>query len=355
MDLQKLHKLVDNFHLHSILCVGDIMLDEYISGPVERLSPEAPVPVIRRTDVRQVLGGVGNVAANLAALGCETSVLYAVAQDPEAEQIKQMLDEKNVTAYPFTAGLLTTKKQRIIAQKQQICRLDSEEPLHLNKQQEDNIIHKVSSILPRINSILISDYNKGLITPRIVQEIIKMANEQHKYVLIDPKGSDYTKYKGATLIKPNLGEFKTAMKQIVPDRHDIDGLDPAEPQDLEEIKKLTEIMRKELNIQNVVVTLGEHGMLGSNAEGIIYRPTVAKSVSDVSGAGDTSLAVLGAALSGWTKLEDSLDLANIGAGIVVGKEGTATLFSKELKTTIRNMFNSESSNLWQQTQNLQRE
>ncbi|MBQ3696047.1 MAG: hypothetical protein II938_03675 [Alphaproteobacteria bacterium] len=348
-NFQKLDRIVDSFPINSVLCVGDMILDEYISGPADRLSPEAPVPVIRRQNVRQVLGGVGNVAANLAALGCTTSVLYAVAEDSEANQIKQMLSDRHINAYPFTAGLMTTKKQRIMAHKQQICRIDSEEPLYLTKQQEDKIIYQVSSLLPHINIVLISDYNKGFISPRVVQGIIQAANDQHKYILVDPKGSDYTKYQGATLIKPNFGEFKTAIKRLDPDITEVDALNPAHEQDLEKIKQLTSFMRKKLNTRSIVVTLGEHGMLASDETTTLYRPTVAKAVSDVSGAGDTSLAVLGAALGSCTTLENALDLANIGAGVVVAKEGTSTLSSSELKTTIRSMFNNEPTTFWAKT------
>jgi D-beta-D-heptose 7-phosphate kinase/D-beta-D-heptose 1-phosphate adenosyltransferase len=348
-NFQRLDKLVGFFPSNNILCVGDMMLDEYISGPADRLSPEAPVPVIRRKDVRQVLGGVGNVAANLAALGCQTSVYYAVAQDHEADQIKQMLAAKNITAYPFTAGLMTTKKQRIMAYKQQICRIDSEEPLKLSKQQEDMIIHQISSLLPHANLVLLSDYNKGLITPRVAQGIIQAATEQHKPVLVDPKGNDYTKYAGATLIKPNLNELKTAVKQLVPQDTDVDTLNLTTPNGIEKVQEFATLLREKLGIEQAVVTLGEYGMLASDTHGTIYRPTTAKAVSDVSGAGDTSLALLGASFVSGTPLENSLDLANIGAGIVVGKQGTATLSAGELRTTLRNMFNAEPTTLWSKT------
>ena len=348
-NFQKLDSLVSLFSTNNVLCVGDMMLDEYVSGPADRLSPEAPVPVIRRQKVRQVLGGVGNVAANLSALGCNTAVFYAAANDPEADRIKQMLATNNVTAYPFTAGTTTTKKQRIIAQKQQICRIDSEAPLNLTKQQEDKIIHQVSTLLPHINTVLISDYNKGLITPRVAQGIIQQAIQHNRAVFVDPKGSDYTKYRDATLIKPNLNELKIAMRQLAPELDGIDTLDPSKPQDIEKIKGLANTLREKLNIQQAVITLGEHGMLASNQTETIYRPTTARAVSDVSGAGDTSLALLGASFISGTSLENSLDLANIGAGIVVGKEGTAILSKQELKSTLKSMFNNESTTVWLQT------
>ena len=349
MNFKRLYELVDSFPISSVLCVGDMILDEYICGQIKRISPEAPVPIIQQKNAYSTLGGVGNVAANLAALGCETSVFYADAQDLESTKVKEMLDEQHIHVYRILAGVQTPRKQRIIARNQQVCRIDFETPLNLTKQQEDKIIHQVSSLLPHVNTVLIADYNKGLITPRIAQGIIQAANEQHKYILVSPKGTDYEKYKGATLIKPNLTEFKTAMKQIHPESSEIETLDPADNQDLQKIKQLVPIMREKLDTSNLVVTLGDQGMLASNQDGIIYRPTIKKSVSDISGAGDTALAVLGATLGSCASLENAMDLANIGAGVVIEKEGTATLSSRELKTSIRNMFNNEPTTFWVKT------
>ena len=168
---------------------------------MNRLSPEAPVPVIRRNGLRQVLGGVGNVAANLADLGCHTTVFYAAGDDGDGYQIKKMLSEKNIEAHPLITDTVTTKKQRIIARKHQICRVDTEEPLQLTKQQEDKVLYQINSLLPRVNVVLISDYNKGFLSPRLTQNIIQSALKNSRFVLVDPKGTDYQKYKGASLIK----------------------------------------------------------------------------------------------------------------------------------------------------------
>ena len=336
----ELNNIINIFNTVNVLCVGDMMLDEYISGPAERLSPEAPVPVIRRKNIKQVLGGVGNVAANLAALGCGTSVFYAAGDDTDAFQISKMLVEKGINGHPTITNSVTTKKQRIMAHKQQICRVDTEEPLQLTKQQEDKIIYQIKSLIPTHNIVLLSDYNKGFITPRIAQEIIKETVKNQKYVLVDPKGNDYSKYKGATLIKPNLNELKTAIQQMNPEMAEMD-ISPTNKTGLQNIKELAIQLRKQLGIQKAVVTLSENGMLGSEEGQTIYRPTLAHAVYDVSGAGDTSLAVLGAALGSNTSLENALDLANIGAGIVVAKEGTATLSTEELRTSLKSLFHTE--------------
>ncbi len=354
INLRKLNGIVDLFHSNHILCVGDIMLDEYISGPANRLSPEAPVPVIKQTHHRRVLGGVGNVAANLAELGCKTTVLYACGADSDAAKIKDMLGQKGIEAHPLVTETITTKKQRIMANKQQICRLDFEEPLTLSKQQEDKLIYQATSLLPQVNLVLLSDYNKGLITPRVAQGIIQAAQKTGKYVLVDPKGNDYTKYQGATLIKPNLSELKTAVAVLDPKSAiRAENVNPETAEGIEQIKALSETLRTKLNIQKSVITLSEYGMLGSEKDKSFYRPTMAKDVSDVSGAGDTSLAVLGAALATNSSLEDAMDLANIGAGVVVAKEGTATLSKPELTVAMKNLFLSEKSTSFAQNWNKQ--
>lgn len=340
-NLQKLDNIVNMFHMNNALCIGDIMLDEYISGSADRISPEAPVPVIRCTNTRQVLGGVGNLAANLNALGCQTAVFYAIGKDSDGEQINKMLSEKGIITYPFQTNNITTKKQRIIAQKQQICRIDHEEPLSLTRQQEDKIIHHITSLMPKYNIIFLSDYNKGLITPYVAENIIKQANTMHKNIFVDPKGTNYHKYNKATLVKPNFNEFKTAIKHNLPtETGNIDTLNT------ESVKTMAEKLRQKLKLEKIVVTLGEQGMVGIENNKAIYRPTTAHSVSDVSGAGDTSLAVLGASLGTGTSLENAIDLANIAAGIVVGKEGTAILSSTELKKTLNDMFHTQPTTFW---------
>ena len=344
-DFQKLDRIAEMIPTNKVLCVGDMMIDEYISGPADRLSPEAPVPVIRRKSLKRVLGGVGNVVANLKALGAESSVFYGIGPDNEGQEIQKMLQKNDVIGYPYVVASVTTKKQRIIAQKQQICRIDTEEPFVLTKQQEDKIVHQVSTLLPEYNVVVLSDYNKGFISPRVAQGIIQEAKKQGKPVLVDPKGIDYKKYQGATLIKPNLNELKTAISVLLPDVVSVRDLDPSKTEQLEQIKQVADLLRKTLNAEQMVVTLGENGMIGLNDSEVVHLPTQAKSVSDVSGAGDTSLSLLASVAPFGVALEDAIHLANIGAGIVVSKEGTATLPLAELRHTIRNMQHSYSASI----------
>ena len=178
---------------------------------------------------------------------CQTLCLYAAAKDAESVKIEQMLSENGIKSYPFPAATMTTKKQRVLAFGRQLCRIDSEKPLTLTKQQEDKIIYQATSLYPRVNLVLISDYDKGLITPRIAQALIQEANKQHKPILIDPKGDNYFKYAGATLVKPNLEKLKTAIRQIAPNIVGLNQLDPAHPEDIEKIKQLAILFKDNLN------------------------------------------------------------------------------------------------------------
>ncbi len=338
--LRRFTTIINAFPCNKVLCIGDIMLDEYIAGLTERISPEAPVPVIHHLQTKRVLGGVGNVAANLTALGCQASIVSAIGNDSDGQYIENMLQQQSIHPFSHKVCPLTTKKQRIIAQKQQVCRVDFEEKLHLSKQQEDKIIYQIAQLLPQHNVVILSDYNKGLLTPRLTQTVIQMAQKQQIPVLVDPKGNNYRKYEGASLIKPNLKELNTAIQSLSPNLCTHLHLDPSQKTDLKKIQNMAHLLRQILHIDQVVVTLSEHGMVGSCANsGDIYRPTAAKAVSDVSGAGDTSLAVLSAGLGVKATLTDAIDLANIAAGVVVAKKGTATLTKNELNAATKSFLN----------------
>ncbi|MBQ4472202.1 MAG: D-glycero-beta-D-manno-heptose-7-phosphate kinase [Alphaproteobacteria bacterium] len=345
-NFQALNNIVDLFQSNSVLCIGDMILDEYLSGNANRLSPEAPVPVVHLNKTKTVLGGVGNVAANLSALGCSTHVFYPQGNDADAKIVSNLLKDNNITEYPVSVNMPTIKKTRIKANKQQLCRIDREEPLHLSRQEEARIIHQITQILPQVNTVLISDYNKGFITPNIAQGIIQAAMAQNKRVLVDPKGTDYMKYKGATLIKPNLGELKTAIKHLAPSQ--AAGIDyvAATSEGLQQIKRYAQLMQQTLEIPKIVVTLGENGMLAVDDNTAFYSPTTAKAVSDVSGAGDTSLAIMGAALFSGATLGSIADLANIASGLVVAKEDTATLSRAELSDALQELFDQETRTIW---------
>lgn len=327
-DLQASPEEVDNFKQVKILCIGDIMLDRFLYGSVDRISPEAPVPVFNLKEEKEMLGGAGNVVANLASLTCQTSFIGIVGKDAAGKHISNILQEKNITAHLLSIDTPTIKKTRVISSNNHLLRLDHEEIITLNDSMEKELEKLFLQEIPLADIVLISDYQKGLLTHKITQTIIQLCNKYNKKVIVDPKGKDFSKYSGATLIKPNLKEFCKAMGvQIFPKDSDFT------QKILQEAKKLF----AKHKILSLMITLSEHGMIyisSENPEQYLHIPTEAKEIFDVSGAGDTSLATLGASLASQMNMKDSMMLANIASGIVVGKVGTACVTPSELKASL---------------------
>lgn len=309
-----------------VLVVGDLMLDRFTYGKVERISPEAPVPVFQICEQKEMLGGAGNVVANLRALGCSVSVVGLAGRDADGDRVEKMLKECGARPMLFRpAGFPTIVKMRLIASGSHLSRVDREEPLTLLEGELPRITNIVRRMVQQADIVLLSDYGKGLLTEQTAPMLISICRELSKKVIVDPKGQDYGKYSGATLVKPNLKEFCQAVAATLP---------PPRARDFE--PRLTELalaLIHRLNIDNLIVTLGEHGMalISPQADPPFLRiPTQAKEVYDVSGAGDTSLAMLGAALGCGAPIEEAMRLANAASGLVVAKLGTATVTSDEI-------------------------
>ena len=319
-------KYIDSFRGTKVLVIGDIMLDRFEYGKVERISPEAPVPVFRFMREKQMLGGAGNVAANLVALGCHTVFTGIIGDDVNGEILSLMLRKTGAHSHLLKLkNYPTIIKTRYIANNNHLLRADQEEPMPF----DEALIPRFRSILAKAISmadiVLVSDYNKGLINASVCQMVIEICRSAGKKVIVDPKGSDYTKYSGATLVKPNLKEFSEATgRRYAPES-------PVFRQNIiEGARKLFD----KYGIENLIVTLSEHGMMfipSDNPDNAIQIPTAAREVFDVSGAGDTSLAALGAALGAGIPAADAVRIANAASGIVVAKLGTATVTAEELK------------------------
>lgn len=316
---------INRFPNVRILCVGDVMLDEFIYGRVDRISPEAPVPVFKRTHAKKMLGGAGNVVANLCALGCKTSFIAAVGNDNAGHMIRDMLDEIGADAHLATIdGWPTIMKTRMISGVTHLLRADCEEKLDIPAATFDALMDNFSKMVPMCDVVLLSDYNKGLLNADTTPRIIDIARRAGRPVIIDPKGTHYEKYAGATLVKPNLKEFAEATAM---------SFNPAASDFHNSVTIGARKLFEQYGIQNLIVTLSEHGMLYVSADApddILQIPTVAREVFDVSGAGDTSMAALGAAIGANAPIRDAMKLANRASGIVVGKLGTATVSSDEL-------------------------
>ncbi len=295
-----------------VLVVGDVMLDRYWFGDVSRISPEAPVPVVKVQRQEERLGGAANVARNLASLGVQTTLLSVVGRDEAGQAIARLLEEAGIAArLHHEAGLDTIIKLRVIGRQQQLLRIDFEAPpgpavLH-------DKLNDFHGLLPECDLLVLSDYGKGGLAH--VAEMIAAARERGIPVLVDPKGEDYARYRQADVLTPNLAEFRAV----------------AGPWDSEPaLHERAETLRRSLGLGALLVTRSEAGMTLFSADGASHHPALAREVYDVSGAGDTVIATLAAMLAAGRPLDEAVEWSNRAAGIVVGKLGTAVVTPEEL-------------------------
>ena len=295
-----------------VLVVGDTMLDRYWHGAVERISPEAPVPVVRVTREEERLGGAGNVALNVKTLGARATLLTVVGDDEPARKLRAMLEHEGVTALLGSdPKLYTIVKLRVIGRAQQLIRIDFENlPDH---EVLDSMLADYERVLPAADAVLFSDYGKGGLTH--IPKMIQAARAAGKPVLVDPKGSDYARYAGATAITPNRAE----MAEVI-------GKWSSEAQ----LHERAEALRRQLGLEAIVLTRSEEGMSLFDAAGHIQVPAQAREVFDVTGAGDTVIATLAVMLAAGLDLRAAMPIANRAGSIVVGKFGTASVNYEEL-------------------------
>ena len=302
-----------------VMVVGDIMLDRYYFGEVNRISPEAPVPVAQIKEVKERLGGAANVSHNLARLGCQVELIGITGNDYLRTAMINLLSKQGISAEGLiiAADRPTTSKTRVIGGHQQILRLDFEDTAPLGHKLEQQLQHYIMTKLPTVGSIIISDYGKGVCTPKLCQMIITASKAHSIPLIIDPKGADWRKYKGAFLITPNLKELSEAVRTQVANEHNA-------------VEKAAQRLRSRYQLNNVMATRSEKGLSLITETDAIHVPTTAQEVFDVSGAGDTVVAVMGAALADGMIVADAAQLANVAAGIVVGKLGTYAISQTEL-------------------------
>jgi D-beta-D-heptose 7-phosphate kinase/D-beta-D-heptose 1-phosphate adenosyltransferase len=320
-----MHDLIQRFSDCRLLVVGDLMIDEYVWGAVDRISPEAPVQVVSVLREDLTLGGAGNVANNLRALGARVAVAGVVGTASDGNHLIEMFRELAVDCRGVVqeAERPTTRKTRIIASNQHVLRVDRETKRDIAAASFDRLAHFVESVMPEMDAVLVSDYNKGLITRELMARLTAAARRQGKAVIVDPKGVDYLKYKSATLLTPNRKEASLASGvQIVDDA----SLSAAARQ-----------IMATAELDQLLITLGQEGMALFQTDKPVYRvATRARQVYDVSGAGDTVLSVLGLALGLGASFEESTKMANAAAGVVVGKVGTAPIRIEELLSAVTN-------------------
>lgn len=305
-------KLAADLAAARVLVVGDVMLDRYWFGDVSRISPEAPVPVARIGRMEERAGGAANVARNIASLGGKASILSVVGDDEAATALERLMKDDGITTlFKRDAAISTTIKLRVVARQQQLIRLDFEDaPSHEILADK---LEQYQSVLASHDVVILSDYGKGGLTH--VARMIELARAAGKPVLIDPKGDDYAKYAGATLLTPNRSEFK----EVAGSWHNE-----------EQLIAKAQALRSQLQLDALLVTRSEEGMTLFRADGALHQPTFAREVFDVSGAGDTVIGTLGLVMAAGLPLPTAMSLANAAAGIVVGKLGTAVCTQQEL-------------------------
>lgn len=337
----KLEKIVSNFSKASILVVGDVMLDHYILGNASRLSPEAPVPVVKMSEEKYVLGGAANVAANVAALGGKVYLCGAVGRDADGARFRETADSLGIhTCLYESRSVPTTVKTRVVANKHQIVRVDCEERLELKDCDYKPFLKKMYRLLGSVDIVVLSDYNKGLFSGwDFCQGIIEKARFMgNKPVLVDPKPVNIKKFCHADCIAPNLKEAEEIVEEIV-GKNIMHGVESSNY-----MSSLSRWIINEYSARSVAITCGEDGIFACeetvNGKGYkAYKgcslPAKAREVYDVSGAGDTALAVIALSWASGAGLYGACRIANAASGVVVGKIGTATLTQGELKASLK--------------------
>jgi D-beta-D-heptose 7-phosphate kinase / D-beta-D-heptose 1-phosphate adenosyltransferase len=318
-DPQRIVQVVEQrFQHRRVLVIGDLMLDRYLWGVVERISPEGPVPVVRLDHKTHVAGGAANVAANLGGLGCAVSVIGVVGTDEDGHQLLELMQACGIdtTGVLSVAGRSTVCKTRILGGRQQMLRLDVESMGEISGELQRALLGKMELDILGCSAVILSDYGKGVLTDGVCQQIIQLGHCLGIPVLVDPKGLDYKKYAGCDVISPNRMELAAATS--------------TNHEDLPLLLQKGQQLRSELGFGHLVATLGELGIAVVEASGIHRFPAVAREVFDVSGAGDTVIATISAAISAGLHMHDAIQLANLAAGIVIGKLGTAPISDDEL-------------------------
>jgi D-beta-D-heptose 7-phosphate kinase/D-beta-D-heptose 1-phosphate adenosyltransferase len=315
---------ISRFRGCPVLVVGDLMLDEFVWGTVTRISPEAPVPVVEVQKRTDVAGGAANAAANVTSLGGRAILAGLIGDDAAGARMRKLLTSAGIDTAPVIAAAdrPTTTKMRIVAHSQQVVRLDHEVSQPLPGWLEMDLLQQIDRVLPRVAGCILSDYGKGVVTPTFAEQLIGRCRSAGVPIIVDPKGTDYAKYRGATVVKPNQLEAGRVLNR-----------------ELKSDESVREAGRDLLSFFGsdgaVLITRGAHGMtLFERSKEPLHLPAAAREVFDVTGAGDTVAATMTLALAAGTELPEACRLAGLAAGIVVGKAGTATVTAAELMAAL---------------------
>ena len=328
IDRERFNEIVGQYKKTEVVVAGDLILDRFVYGNVSRISPEAPVPVVLVQKEEQMLGGAGNVALNIKTLEGIPYLIASIGRDENGRRLKEILEEKRITFSLIERDVPTTTKTRVIARTQQVVRIDREEVKKLTDDEVVAVEKLLEEKVPRIGGIILSDYNKGFITKKLIGVFLKIRKKCGTILTVDPKVEHFSYYKNVTCITPNRAEASEFLHR-------------KEPETLEEVSELGKRIINRLRCEYLLITLGKDGMMLFEKGRIVHIPTVAREVFDVTGAGDTVIAVFTLSLAAGASVVESAIISNIAAGITVAKLGTASTSQKELKDTFREILEKE--------------
>jgi rfaE bifunctional protein kinase chain/domain len=316
---QELFNSFNNLH---ILIIGDVMLDAYLWGKVDRISPEAPVPVVSVNKKEARLGGAANVALNIKALGAKPIICSVIGDDKEGDELLDLFKESEIDAGNLVkiVGRKTTVKTRVIAQNQQILRIDSETDIEIHKNESNLVLNKFRLILEqqKIDAIIFQDYDKGLITPYLIDEVTKSAKAKNIPIIVDPKKRNFLSYKDVDVFKPNFKELKEGLKV------DFD------PKNLLELRQNVALLKDKINAKSILLTLSELGVYAVNQNEERLSPAHIRTIADVSGAGDTVISVVATCIAAGTDVFLAAKLGNLAGGLVCEKVGVVPIDKDQL-------------------------
>ena len=317
---KKIDAIIEKFSEAQVLVIGDIMLDRYLWGRVNRISPEAPVPIVKVEKTSLVLGGAANVAANIVGLSGKTILIGVIGDDAEADALSDLLEKSGISSEFLirVKNRPTTIKTRIVAHNQHVVRIDQETNDYVTEKISNEIFDKIETLKNKFSNIVLSDYAKGVLTENLISRLIKLGESKNKIILVDPKGTNYAKYRGATLLTPNQRETLEAS-----------GFEE-NTENLAE--KAGKFLLEKLLLEAILITQGEKGMtlLRNGVVGeTTYLKATARKVYDVTGAGDTVIAVMATALAVGANFQQAAEIANLAAGLVVENVGT-TIITREM-------------------------
>jgi len=320
--VRAIEDLFGNFKNKKVLIIGDVMVDAYLFGDVDRISPEAPVPVVSVTGRNSRMGGAANVALNISALGATPFLCSVIGSDKRGDEFVELLEKRKMSSLGIirSKNRPTTTKFRVLGNNVQMLRVDEEVTHYINRHEEKNLLERINEIIvtEKINAIIFEDYDKGNITPSLIKSVVKIAKKQNIIITVDPKNRNFNSYKNLTLLKPNLKELKEGLGKEL------------ENGDIHSIRDAAmELLRKN-NIDILMVTLSEHGVLICEKNFQTHIPAIIRNIADVSGAGDTVIASLTLGLSTGLSPVDAAKLANLAGGLVCEEIGVIPIDKKKL-------------------------